>query len=177
MKPIFKIIKTVWNALSILVVIIVVVLAMLIAGVRVFGITPLMVLTESMKPNYPAGSMIYIKDMDAKELKKGDPITFSFNEDGDLATHRIVDIRESKDLPGTLEFQTKGDANEHVDGKWINERDVEGKLLFGIPGFGFFADYIQHPPGLYVAIALGGLLILFVFLPDVIFPKKRKSKE
>lgn len=170
-----KIIKTVWNTVSIILVVIVVILAVLIAGVRVVGITPLKVLTGSMEPNYPVGSMIYIKDVEASELKKGDTITFKFNES--LATHRIADIRDSSEIPGTLEFQTKGDANKTVDGNWVNENDIEGKLLFSLPYFGFFADFIQSPPGSYIAIACGAVLVLFVFLPDIIFPKKKKEKN
>ncbi|MBR5516218.1 MAG: signal peptidase I [Clostridia bacterium] len=168
-----KILKYAWNTVSIILIIIVVILAILIAGVKVVGITPLKVLTGSMEPEYPVGSMIYIKSVDPDDLKKGDTITFKFNQS--LATHRIVDIRQSEEIPGTLEYQTKGDANKTVDGQWVNETDIEGRLLFSIPYFGFFANYVQSPPGCYVAIAVGAVLVLFVFLPDIIFPKKKKE--
>ena len=115
--------------------------------------------------------MIYIKNnVDAKSLEIGDTITFRFSND--YATHRIVDVRESAEFPGTLEFQTKGDANKLTDGEWVKESDIVGKLLFSIPGFGFFANYIQTPPGCYLSIAVGGALVIFVFLPDIISPKK-----
>lgn len=162
--------------MSIILVVIVLVLAVLIAGVRVVGITPFKVLTGSMEPNYPVGSMIYImNNTDPETLKVGDIITFNFNNS--YATHRIVDIRESVEFPGTLEFQTKGDANKLTDGEWVNQGDIVGKLLFSIPGFGYFANYIQTPPGCYVSIAFGGLLVIFVFLPDVLFPKKKNINK
>ncbi|MBQ4601357.1 MAG: signal peptidase I [Clostridia bacterium] len=169
-----KVIKRIWNTVSTILVVAVLILAVLIAGVRALGITPFKVLTGSMEPDYPVGSMIYIKNnVDAKGLEIGDTITFNFNNS--YATHRIVDIRESSSLPGTLEFQTKGDANKLTDGEWVKESDVVGKVLFSIPGFGFFANYIQTPPGCYVSIAMGGVLVIFVFLPDIIFPKKKKE--
>lgn len=169
-----KIIKNIWNTVSIILVVAVLILAVLIAGVRAVGITPFKVLTGSMEPDYPVGSMIYIKNnVEAESLKVGDTITFKFN--GSYATHRIVDIRESSEVPGTLEFQTKGDANKLVDGDWVKESNVVGKLLFSIPGFGFFANYIQTPPGLYISIAVGVVLVVFVFLPDILFPKKKKE--
>ena len=30
------------------------------------------------------------------------------------------------------------------------------------------ANYIQHPPGLYVAISAGAVLLLLTFLPDLL---------
>ncbi len=171
-----KVIKRIWNTVSMILVVAVLILAVLIAGVRVVGITPFKVLSGSMEPNYHVGSMIYIKNnADAKSLEIGDTITFNFNNS--YATHRIVDIRESSSLPGTLEFQTKGDANKLTDGEWVKESDIVGKVLFSIPGFGYFANYIQTPPGCYVSIAVGGALVIFVFLPDFIFPKKKKESN
>jgi len=35
------------------------------------------------------------------------------------------------------------------------------------------SDYIQHPPGMYIVIAAGVVLILAVFLPDLIGGKKK----
>ena len=171
-----KVIRSIWNTVSAILVVAVLTLAVLIAGVRVFAITPFKVLTGSMEPDYPVGSMIYIKNnVDVRSLKIGDVITFSFNNS--YATHRIVDIRDSIEDQGTLEFQTKGDANNLTDGEWVKENDIEGKVLFSIPKFGFIANYIQTAPGCYVSIAIGGAMVIFVFLPDILFPKKKKEQN
>ena len=57
-------------------VLVAVVFAFLIAGVRIFGIQVFGVLTGSMEPSYPTGSLIYVKDVEPQELKLGDPVTF-----------------------------------------------------------------------------------------------------
>ena len=46
---------------------------------------------------------------------------------------------------------------------------------FSIPMLGYVSDYIQDPPGSYVAIGIGAALILAVFLPDLF--KKKKTDQ
>ena len=87
-------VKKIWNAVSWLLVAAVVVLAVLLAGVRLVGITPYAVLSGSMEPTYPVGSLIYVKDADPEDVQVGDPITFVLNEDLVVATHRVIDIDE-----------------------------------------------------------------------------------
>ena len=40
--------------------------------------------------------------------------------------------------------------------------------MFTIPYLGYVANYIQSPPGTYVAISAGAVLLLLVFLPDLL---------
>ena len=56
--------KKLWNALTTLIVIAIVILAILLAGVRLVGLTPYVVLSGSMEPNYHTGSLIYDKKVD-----------------------------------------------------------------------------------------------------------------
>jgi signal peptidase len=37
--------------------------------------------------------------------------------------------------------------------------------------------YIQHPPGLYIAIAAGAILLILVFLPDLFEKDEKKNKN
>ena len=49
-----------------------------------------------------------------------------------------------------------------------------GVPQFSIPYLGYVSDFIQHPPGMYITIAAGAVLIILVFLPDL-FGKKNKT--
>ena len=49
--------------------------------------------------------------------------------------------------------------------------------MFTIPYLGFVANYIQHPPGMYVAIAAGAVLLMLTFLPDVFAPEEKTETE
>ena len=58
-----------------------VILAVALVGVRLVGLQVFTVLSGSMEPTYHVGSLIYVKDVDYKELEAGDVITFMLDED------------------------------------------------------------------------------------------------
>ena len=76
-----------------------------------------------------------------------------------------------------IRFRTKGDANDAEDGGLVHYKNVIGRPVFSIPYLGYVADYIQHPPGRYVAISAGAVLLLLVFLPDVFSEDPDKKKK
>ena len=49
--------------------------------------------------------------------------------------------------------------------------------MFSIPYLGYVSHYIQNPPGKYVAISGGAILILLVFLPDIFTDENKKKKR
>jgi len=80
--------------------------------------------------------------------------------------------------PNTIRYFTQGDANEQPDGTSVHYKNIIGKPVFSIPYLGYVSNYIQDPPGMYVAIAAGAILILLVFLPDIFADdEKEKSKK
>lgn len=141
-------------------------LAIALVGVRLVGLQVFTVLSGSMEPNYHVGSLIYVKSVDYKELEPGDVITFMLDEDT-VATHRITEVLPDKTDGEALRFRTKGDANDAEDGSLVHYKNIIGSPLLTIPYLGYFAHYIQNPPGTYVAISVGALLLLLVFLPDL----------
>ena len=52
--------KKIWNVVSTVLVAAVVLLAVLLVGVRLFGLQVYTVLSGSMEPAYPVGSLIYV---------------------------------------------------------------------------------------------------------------------
>lgn len=169
-------IKKICSVLSTVLVIVAVLLAVALVGVRVVGYTPYTILSGSMEPTYHVGSLIYVKKVDTSTLEAGDPITFALSEDT-IATHRIVEVVPDEEDASVIRFRTKGDANETVDGALVHYKNVLGKPVFTIPYLGYVADYIQHPPGMYTAIAAGVILLLLVFVPDMFDDEKKKKKD
>ena len=171
-----KTIKTIWNWVSGLLVAVVVLLAVALVGVRLVGLNPYAVLSGSMEPTYHVGSLIYVKEVDYKTLKVGDPITYLISEDT-VVTHRITEVLVDEEDPDTLRYFTQGDANEVADALSVHYKNIIGKPVFSIPYLGYVSNYIQNPPGMYVAIAGGAFLILLVFLPDLFEDDKKKKTE
>lgn len=159
--------KKLWNALTTLIVIAIVILTILLAGVRLVGLTPYVVLSGSMEPNYHTGSLIYDKKVDPFTLKEGDVITFMVSEDT-LATHRIVGVVPDEDEPGTIRFRTKGDTNDAEDGILVHYKNVVGTPVFTIPYLGYFSNWITHAPGKYIAITAAVVFLILLFLPDML---------
>lgn len=171
-----KTLKKILNVISTILVAIVVVLALLLVGARFIGLNVYTVLSGSMEPTYHVGSLIYVKDVDTDELKAGDVITYMLDEDT-IVTHRIADVIPDETDPSIIRFQTKGDANDSVDGSLVHYKNVIGTPVFSIPKLGYLANYIQKPPGRYIAISAGAIILLLVFLPDLFSDDDKSEKK
>lgn len=170
-----KTLKKIWNFVSTVLVAVVVLLALLLAGARIFGLQVFTVLSGSMEPTYHTGSLIYVKKVDPFTIQPGQPITFMLDEKT-VATHRVVGVVPDEEDTTVIRFRTKGDANEAEDGTLVHYKNVIGEPVFSIPYLGYLAEYIQHPPGMYVAISAGAVLLLLVFIPDI-FSDDEKKKD
>ena len=169
----------VWNWMTTVLVSVVVILAILLVGARLVGFQVFTVLSGSMEPAYHVGSLIYVKDVDPFELEDGDVITFMLSEDI-VATHRIIEVVPDETDASVVRFKTQGDANDAPDGSLVHYKNVIGSPVFTIPKLGYVADYIQNPPGTYIAMSAGAIILLLVFIPDLFAeeePKKKKKKK
>jgi signal peptidase len=162
--------KKVWNIASSVLVGLVVLCAIFLMGSRLLGFRVFTVLSGSMEPVFSVGDLLYVKQVDPSAIQVGDPITFVMNEDLVVATHRVVSIDAEKQ-----HFYTKGDANETADASPVHFKNVIGVAKFSIPLLGYVSNFIQTPPGSYIAIGIGILLVLLVFLPDL--GKKTKEEQ
>lgn len=160
-------IRKIWNIFTSALVALAVLLALLLVGARLVGLQVFTVLSGSMEPTYHTGSLIYVKKVDATKLSEGTVITFMLDEDT-IATHRIVGVVPDEEDPSVIRYRTKGDANESEDGGLVHYKNVVGTPVFTIPKLGYFANYIQHPPGTYVAVSAGALILLLMFLPELL---------
>ena len=171
-----RIIKSIWNTVTWILMGLAVLTAFALVGVRLIGLRPYAVLSGSMEPTYKTGAIVYVKKVDYRDLTVGDPITFMLNEEA-VATHRIVEVIPDEEEPGTIRYRTKGDNNEDVDGGLVHCRNIIGKPIFTIPYLGYAANYIQHPPGTYIVVAACAILLLLAFLPDLFDEDDGKKKK
>lgn len=175
-RNVMKAVKKIWNIVTTVVVVLVVVVAILLVGVRLVGLEVFTVLSGSMEPTYHTGSLIYVKTVDYREIDEGDPITFMMDENT-VATHRVVEVVPDEEDPSVIRYRTKGDANASVDGSLVHYMNVIGVPVFSIPYLGYVANYIQNPPGMYIAIGAGVVFLVLVFLPDILFRDEKKEEK
>lgn len=164
--------KKIWNVISTTVVVVVVFCAIFLMGSRLMGFRVFNVISGSMEPKYKIGDLIYVKSVDVNNIEVGDPITFVMNEDLVVATHRVVKVDAENQ-----HFYTKGDANDVADASPVHFNNVIGVPQFRIPKLGYVSDFIQNPPGMYITIAIGALLIIAVFVPDLVNMGKKKKEQ
>jgi signal peptidase len=126
------------------------------------------VLSGSMEPTLPIGSVIVTVPAQAEELKVGDVITIANPQHaGTLVTHRIFSVESSAQGRG---FKTKGDANQAPD-SWIVPANGGGwRYAFAIPYLGYILSALQSGLGRLVllilpTLLLGGLLLVEIWRP------------
>lgn len=142
----------------------------------VFNTAPLVVVSDSMTIDKEAGTgafnkgdLIIIKKVNPSTLKKGDIVTY-MTKDGEVVTHRIIELVETKN--GEPAFETKGDASVGVDYYAVTYDQIVGIYQSRIPDIGKFAEFMQKPMGILIVL---GIPILIFLIADVIIRRKEKD--
>ena len=100
---------------------------------KAFGFQMYTVISGSMEPAIPTGSLVYVRYEEPDTIVKDDVIAFySNNADGSIITHRVV-----SNSPAMGQFITKGDANEDYDKYKITPDMFVGIVKFKIPVIGY----------------------------------------
>ena len=109
--------------------------ALVVAIPALSGATPMTILTQSMEPTYPAGTLIIVKPVDVNEISIGDPITYQI-ESGkpEVVTHRVISIST---VDGETTFVTKGDNNAVADADPVRPIQVRGTVWYAVPYVGY----------------------------------------
>ena len=161
-----KILNYLFKGLS-WIVIAVIVMYMAIAAPLIMGFRPGVVLTGSMQPTFPVGSIVYYHKCAFEDLQEGDPITFKA-EDA-LVTHRITTVNG---ISRTV--VTKGDNNPTEDPAPVEENQIVGKTTkFAIPFAGYFVTYGKKP----VAIALMAAILLINYVLENLCSGQKGEKK
>ena len=161
--------KKIWNYTTGLALSILIILVAVMYVPMIFKIEPLIVLSGSMEPNYPIGSMVFVKPVSSDEIEVGDTITFYVNDET-LVTHRVASIDEENKC-----YVTKGDANETVDASTVRFSSVIGKPIICIPKIGFFADKINHKSGKILYITAIICLVILMYIGDLIWGEESEK--
>jgi signal peptidase len=127
--------------MSLLLAVIVASLVLLTVVPRVMNGAALNVLTGSMRPGIPPGSIVIDRAVDTRTLRVGDVVTYQVAPGkAEYITHRIVAIN-SNTTPVT--FTTKGDANRGPDVNPVPATAIRGEMAFHLPFLGAIRDSIQ----------------------------------
>lgn len=155
-------IEKICNWISRIIFVILLILVLLLFVPNFIGFKTFSVISGSMEPNIPVGSLVYTKSIEFGDLKAGDVISYKLSEDT-MVTHRIDTVNEEQRT-----LVTKGDANDNVDSVEVQENQVVGKVVFSIPLLGFIAIYSRTPIAIVVVCVVIAILILVNMLPGIL---------
>lgn len=127
---------------------------------KIVGGIPLTVLTSSMIPHFPPGTLIVDLPAQSASLRIGDVATYQI-ESGKpgVITHRIIAIHSSSD--GSRTFQFKGDNNSQPDVDEVSAEQVMGKVWFSLPYLGYLNNAINGENRKWIIPAVAGLLFVY----------------
>lgn len=115
---------------------VVLVLALTIVLPRLGGATTYTVLTGSMRPALPPGTVVVVKPTPADRIRTGDVITFQLRSgEPTVATHRVRSVGVTS--TGELRFVTQGDANDVPDVATVRPEQVKGVVWYSVPFVGY----------------------------------------
>ena len=118
------------NILGILILLVVFLSYLPLSVPKMMGYEVYNIVSESMTPTIPVGSVIYVQQTEAENLAEGDVIAFT--RDGDVIAHRVV---SNEVVMGRL--ITKGDANEEADLFPVEYTQVIGIVTYHVPYLGY----------------------------------------
>ena len=136
------------------------------------------VLSSSMEPNMPVGSLAVTMPVAPEEVMVGDIITFSPWWDPKVTiSHRVVEILNEE----RLRFHTKGDASEEPDPWVVPGTQATGRVVFNIPYLGYVANsailYVRTWWGVAFLVVLPSVLLIGGTVRGVARSADRRQKR
>lgn len=171
----YKIAGTAMSLLGFILILIPLVGSLFLIVPRIIGISEYTVITPSMEPTIPVGSIVLVKPIEFDEIKEGDIISYySKNHSDVVVTHRVASIDADS---GKL--ITKGDANNSADVNPVSKEQMIGIVIYSLPKAGIYLQNVVSVQGLLLILAMfiSGSLLTSVGERLVKDTKKHKEKE
>lgn len=124
------------------------------------GLFPMIILTDSMTPEFSSGDLIICQTAKAEDIQEGDIICF-YDPAGNgttTVTHRVTKV--TADDSGALAWETKGDANNTGDSMLVPADNLVGLYRRHFAGLGNIAMFMQTTQGLILCVICPIILLV-----------------
>lgn len=112
--------------------------SLLVVIPKLFGYEQYIILSGSMEPMIPTGSVSIINRND-KDFNTNDIVAYQ-TETGVTIVHRIIGYDDIND-----KYILKGDMNDLPDASGVNKQQMIGTYVNHIPILGFILNSFEHP--------------------------------
>lgn len=172
LKIIFKIIKYLLTTLVVLILAVVLIQRFSNNNIKVFGYSIYTIVSESMKPEYDIGDMIFVKNVDKQDIKLNDDIVYMGNidsYDGKIITHRVIRIDNNQ-------IVTKG-INNPIEDPPIKYDQVYGKVAFKLCILSTFSKLMNNNLMFYIIVFVPFTILIFLDLRDIVLGREEREEE
>lgn len=123
------------------------------------GGSAMTVLTQSMEPGLPPGTLVVVRPTSVDDIRVGDVITYQIRSgEAAVVSHRVMSKTYAD---GELTFVTKGDNNDTVDPEPVREVQVRGTLWYSLPLLGWVNTLLNGSNRTVVVAVAAGALFLY----------------
>lgn len=165
--------SSVLSALGTILLVLLVVICLPLTLPKLFGYHIYSVVSGSMEPAIPVGSLVYIAEAEPGEVMAGEIVAFyGARDSASIITHRVVENR-----PMMGELITKGDANPENDMTPVPYENFIGKVVRQIPGAGKAAEAFTSTSGKALAGGVIAAAVILQLLAAAIGAGKHKDRR
>ncbi|WP_156794859.1 signal peptidase I [Curtobacterium sp. BH-2-1-1] len=131
----------------------------LIVVPKATGSTPLTVLTQSMDPTLPPGTLLVVRPTPVEDIRIGDVVTYQITSGQPaVISHRVVSVASSSD--GSRTFTLKGDNNALADPEPVMAAQVRGVVWYSLPDIGLVNQLVNGSRS-WLVPAIAGVLLAY----------------
>jgi len=130
---------------------------------RLAGFTPMLILSGSMGPAAPVGSVVLGRDVDARLVRVGDILLLP-RPGATPVLHRVTEVGRTE---GRVVVRTRGDANEFADPEPTVLPARVVSAVYVVPRIGYLLRLVATPVGWVGFVLLPAAALCAVFLVRV----------
>lgn len=134
--------------------------SILIVVPKATGSTPLTVLTDSMTPTLPPGTLVVVRPIDPRDVRVGQVVTYQLvSGRPEVVTHRVVAVTSTS--TGEVRFTFRGDANALPDAAAVRPEQLRGAVWYSVPVVGWANEAVNGVARKWVVPAVAALLFAY----------------
>ncbi|MCW2856061.1 MAG: sipW [Marmoricola sp.] len=152
---------------------VVAVLGLTVVIPKLTGATAYTILTGSMRPGMPAGTVVVVKAKPVDQIRIGDVVTYQITSGQPaVVTHRVHALGFA--LDGTRTFITQGDSNNAADRLPVKPEQIRGVRLYSVPYVGLPSTWIGAS---IRQVVVGGAVVLLLAYAAVSFVGETRERR
>lgn len=134
-------------------------IAMAVLVPRLIGAESFTVVSGSMEPTIPVGSIVVAQPPRDGQIHFDDVVTYQL-ESGkpQTVTHRVVAVDI---IDGGVRYRTQGDANNAMDPEPVRPEQIRGTVIYHLPYLGYIGSLVPVSVRETLLTAVGVALLIY----------------